>query len=179
MLTATVADKEELTATAVTDVATTSMTPVGFETSISTVPLMPPTARLATSPLTSASATHSLSHHRDAPMSWQTLMGHTRSLSMTLQSMQPLPELRVKKPLCFKELKTTQRDKVKRGPLWRYALPNKELVEDKWHAKVEELVLLEHHTPITHSLVHNFLMSSGRTSHHNTSCSKSGTTARK
>ena len=181
MLTATAAEKEELTATATIDVATTLMTPVGFKTSTSAAPLMPLNARPVTSPLTSASVTHSLSCHHDALMSWQTLVDHIWSSSTmsSLLSMQPLPELRVKKPLHFREPKKVWRSKAKKGQLWRYALPDEECMEDKQHAEVEELMLLEHHTPITRSLVRDFLMNSGRMCSPDTSPSKFGTMAKK
>ena len=59
----------------------------------------------------------------------------------------------MKKPLRFKQQKQGQKEKVRKGPLWRYALPDKGHMEDRQHAEAEELVLLTHHTPIMHSLV--------------------------
>ena len=89
--------------------------------------------------------------------------------------MQPLPKLRVKKLLHFRDAKEAWRSKAKKGPLWRYALSDEECVEDKQRAEVEELALLEHHTPVTRSLARSFLTGSGKTCHPGTSRSKSGT----
>ena len=172
------AEEEERIVTAATDVATIGTTPVGFGTFTSAVPLTPTNAGLVTSPSTSASVTHSPSHHHDAPTSWRTFVDHVRSSSMTssLLSTQPLPELRVKKPLRFNEQKKERKQRGRRGPLWRYVLNGEETAEDRRRAEVEELVLLEHRTPITRRALHDFLTSSGSTSRHDSSPSMSGTT---
>ena len=173
----TVVEKEGRTVTAVTDVAITGTTHVGFGTSTFAAPLTPTNARPATSPSANASVTHSLSRHHDDLTLWQALVDHIKSLSMTssLLSMQPLPELRVKKPLRFREPKKERRERVKRRPLWRYALDGEETGEDRRPAEVEELTLLEHHTPITRCTRCDFLTNSGLTSCHDSSPSMSGT----
>ena len=154
--------KEESIVTARIGVTGTSTTPVHLGTYTSDAPLMPPTVVPVMSPSTSASVTHSLYHHHNGPTSWWMLMDHIQSLSTTssLLSMQPLPKLGVKKPLQFKQQKE-QKEKVRRGLLWMYALPDKEHVEDRQHADTEKLALLEHHTPITCSLICDFLTGSG------------------
>src|ERR1700761_9532879 len=98
-------------------------------------------------------------------MSWWTFVGCIRSSSTTssLLSMQPLPALKVKKPLCFKEPKKERKVWAKRGPLWRYTLDNEETVEDRRHAEAEGLTLLGHHTPVTWHALRDFLTSSGPT----------------
>ena len=95
-------------------------------------------------------STHSLSRRHDDPTSWQALVDRIKSSSTTssLLSTQPLPGLRVKKLLHFREPKKQRRSKAKRGPLWRYVLEDEETAEDRRHTEEEELALLEHHTPI-------------------------------
>ena len=82
-------------------------------------------------------------------------------------------------PLHFREPKKQQRDKAKRGPLWRYALEGEETAEDRRHAEEEELALLEHHTPIMWHTLHDFRMSSGPMFCPDTSPSTSGTMGEK
>ena len=177
MSTANAVGKEEPTVTAMTDVATISTTPVHFETSTSAAPLMPSDAEPVMNPLIAANAIHSLSHHHDAPTSWQALVDHVRSSSMTssLLSTQPLPALRVKKPLRFAELKEKQRSQARKGLLWRYALFDEERVEDRRHTKEEELTQMAHHTPITRGTLRAFLTNSGPMCRPGTSPSMSGT----
>ena len=129
--------------------------------------------------MTNVSVTHSLSHHRDTPTSWRMFVDRIKSSSTTssLLSMQPLPELKVKKPLHFKGQRTERKVRAKRGPLWRYALEGEETTEDRWRTEVEELAILEHHTPITRHALRDFLTSSGRMSNHASSPSTSGTMA--
>ena len=169
------------TATASNVVAPTGTTHVPFDTSTSIVLCTPPAAKLATNQLIAANAIHSQYHRRDAPTSWSTLVDHVQSLSMTssLLSTQPLPTLRVKKLLHFKEQKEKRRGQAKRGLLWRYASDAEETAEDRQRAEVEELVLLEHHTPITRCALHAFLTSSGPMSLLDSSPSTSGTTDEK
>ena len=161
--------------------APTGMIHAPFATSTSAAQHMPPDAGLATSQLIAVNATHSQSRRHDAPTSWSTLVDHVQSLSTTssLLSTQPLPALRVKKPLRFKEQKEKWRGQAKRGPLWRYASDAEETVEDRQRAEAEELVLLEHHTPIMRHVLHDFRKNSGPTSHHASSPSTSGTTGEK
>ena len=142
------------------DAATTGMTPVGFKTYTSDVPLMPPNARPVMNPLTNVSATHSQSCLCDTLTSWLTFMDRIQSSSTTssLLSMQPLPELKVKKPLHFREPRKEQRTQARWGPLWKYMSDDEVTMEDKRHTEEEELTLLEHHTPIT---LHDFLTNSG------------------
>ena len=169
------------TATASSVAAPTGMTHVPFNTFTSVALRTPPAAEPATNQSIAANAIHSQSHHRDAPTSWSMLVDHVQSLSTTssLLSTQPLPALRVKKPLRFKELKKRRREQARQGPLWRYALDDEETAEDRRHAEAEELTLLEHHTPIMRHVLHDFRKNSGPTSHHASSPSTSGTTGEK
>ena len=177
--TASVVEREGCTVTATTDAKITGTTRVGFETSTCAVPLTPTNVGLVTSPSTSANVTHSPSHRRDDPTSWQALVDRIRSSSTTslLLSTQPLPALRVKKPLRFRELKNERKKRAKCGPLWRYVLDGEVTAEDKRRAEAKELALLEHHTPVMRHALHDFLTSSGSMSHRDSSPSTSGTMA--
>ena len=161
--------------------APTGTTHAPFDTSTSVAQHMPPDAGLATSQLIAVNATHSQSRRHDAPTSWSTLVDHVQSLSTTssLLSTQPLPMLKVKKPLRFKEPKKERKVRAKQGPLWRYTSDDEESMEDRRHAEAEELALLEHHTPITRHALRGFLTNSGPMSHHGSSPSTSGTTGGK
>ena len=169
------------TVTASNVAAPTGTTHVPFDTFTSVALRTPPATEPATNQSIAANVIHSQSHHRDTPTSWSTLVDHVQSLSTmsSLLSTQPLPALRVKKPLRFKELKKRWREQARQGPLWRYALDDEETAEDRRHAEAKELALLEHHTPITRRALHDFRKNSGPTSHHASSPSTSGTTEEK
>ena len=99
------------TATVSNDAEHIGTIPVHFVTSTSDALLTPPDARPATSQLTDASVTHSQFPHQGAPTSWSTFLEDVQSSSTMslLLSMQQLPALMVKKPLCFRQPKKERR----------------------------------------------------------------------
>jgi hypothetical protein len=87
----------------------------------------------------------------------------------------PSPAAAVTKKLLQFRTKEEWKMKMKRGLWWRYALLDKEHMEDRQHREEGECTLLLHDLPLTHSKVHTYQKSSGSTFPHAISLLKSST----